>query len=328
MADADGNIYFGATNGSSHKLVKLDKNGVKQWEYATNVSIGTPTVLSDGVVYFGKINDGVVPFTALNSDGTEKWTYDDASKVNNITVSSKGEAYFTYTSGSDKLLALDTDGLAKTSFPISGAGLAGFAPIVLDNGTIIVAKKISGNQFFNAYSADGAAQLWQVAYTGANGNVPVDPSYDRVSGKTYSAAESKLFDIPQNPQDGLIPNSNVHDIAPFNYLAATTVAISVDTLYVGFNSPTEASGSKLFVLSKSDLSEKWSFQADGLLNKQLVVDNIGNVYFSTKNGKLYGVDSTGAQRWMTDSGSNSTISPVLTEHGLIWGYGKKIVVIK
>ncbi|MBI2068820.1 MAG: helix-hairpin-helix domain-containing protein [Candidatus Yanofskybacteria bacterium] len=335
VADADGNVYFGASDGTlvNSKIYSIRKEGenlVENWNYGTNVSIGTPTVLSDGTVYFGRIGaGGVLAFTALNSDGSKKWDYDNASTVRSVTVSPKGEPHFTYTSGTDKLAVLNPDGSEKI-LPISASGLAGFAPVVLDGGTIITAGKVSGNQFFTAYSSAGD-QLWQVSYTGANGSTPADPSYDKSTGKTYSAAGPKLFAISQNPQDGPILNSNVHDIAPWNYYAATMVAISTDTLYVGFNNINPASGSLLYALNKSDLSTKWAapFQADGLFNKQLAVDNAGNVYFSTQNGKLYGVNSLGNQLWAPiNAGSNSTISPALTEHGLVWGYGSKITVIQ
>ncbi len=491
VADADGNIYFGAANGSAGKLIKLNKNMVKQWEYSTNVSIGAPAVLSDGTVYFGRVGaGGTLAFTALASDGSNKWDYADASAIKAVAVSSKGEPYFTYSSGADKLAVLNIDGSMKTSFPKSASGLAGFTPVVLDNGAIITASKVSGNQFFTAYASSGA-QIWQVFYAGANGNAPADPSYDTSTGKTYSAAGRKLFNIPSNPPDGSTINST--DIASFDYTAATAVAIGADTLYVGFNGPapavisttsegsifandtgvgsemwnnpqrasvengsyattfltintasashylkatgfalsvpenaiingvkvqilksnscvcmkdhrirlvkkgnidgedrantsvwpnpdayiahggasdlwglsltpadvnasnfgvaisarntltgasaagidnikitvyyTEAERALLYALNKADFSVKWSFQADGYINKQIVADNADNVYFSTQNGKLYNVNSVGTQSWVINSGQNSTISPALTKHGLVWGYGNKAVLV-
>ena len=89
----------------------------------------------------------------------------------------------------------------------------------------------------------------------------------------------------------------------------------------------EASGSKLYAINKSSLTTKWSFQADGYINEQLIIDNAGNVYFSTEGGILYSIDSSGSQRWVIDAGSSSGISPVLTQYGLVWGYGNKVVRI-
>ena len=320
VVSADGDVYFGSAN-SSGKLTKLNKNGEKQWEYATNVSIGMPAILSDGVVYFGRIGaGGGLAFTALNSDGSKKWDFDDASIVKTFTVSEKGEAYFTFQSGSqDKLVVLKTDGSLKTT--ISGSGLSGFAPVVLENGNIITTRWVSGNQFFTSYSADGT-QLWDLAYTGANGNYPLDPSYDKTTGKTYSAAGHELFDIPS---DGSI--INVHNIAPWNYDAATTVAIDSDALYVGFNNENSASGSLIYTLNKADLSTRWSFQTGSRLNKQIVVDKKGNVYFSTQSGELYSLKKNGSQNWKIEAGMESTISPTLTDGAVVWGYGNRLTSI-
>src|SRR3989338_6132886 len=322
VAYADGNIYFDATDGSSHKLIKLNKDGVKQWEYATNVSIGTPAVLSDGTVYFGRVGaGGTLAFTALSSDGTLKWDYNDASTVKNITVSSKGEPHFTYNSGAqDKLSVLNSDdGSVKTL--INGTSLSGFSPVVLDNGTIIVASYPSGgNQFFNAYSSVGL-QLWDLAYTGASGNAPADLSYDIATGKTYSAVGSKLLEI----------NSAGSDITPVNvapgYFAATTVAISSETLYVGFNDINPASGSSLFAINKTNLTTKWSFPSDSRVNDQIIVDNNDNVYFSTESGALYSVNKDGGQNWKIETGTASAVSPALVDEGVVCGYGNKIVLV-
>ncbi|HEY4474793.1 MAG TPA: lamin tail domain-containing protein [Candidatus Paceibacterota bacterium] len=325
VADANGDIYFGATDGSSNKLIKLDKDGAKQWEYASNVSIGIPAVLSDGTVYFGRIGaGGILAFTALNSDGSKKWDYDDASTVKSFTVSSKGEPHFTYNSGAkDKLAVLNTDGSVKTL--ISGTGLSNFSPIVLENETIITASYQSGNQFFNAYSSAGL-QLWNLAYTGANGNLPVNPSHDSATGKTYSAAGSKLFNIPS---DGSVLNA--HQIDPLG-IAATMIAISPlsETLYVGFNDINPASGSRLFAINKSGLTTKWAtpFSINSRMNGQLAVDKDENVYFSTQSGKLYGLNSNGELMWVIDVSTPSDISPILTGQGVVWGYGNRVVLIK
>ena len=330
VVSADGDIYFGATNGLSGnelsgRLVKLNKNGVKQWEYATNVSIGTPAILSDGTTYLGRVGaGGVLAFTALNGIGSKKWDYADAGTVREMSVSSKGEPHFTFSNGGgpDKLIALNTDGSLKTT--VSNSGLGGFTPVVLDDGTIITAGKVSGNQFFTAYTSEGT-QLWQVFYTGAYGSTPANPSYDKSTDIVYSAAGQKLFDILQ---DGSALNS--HHVAPWDYSAATAVVIGSDTLFVGFNHNTSpASGSLLYAFNKFELTAKWPipFQADGYVNQYLALDNNNNIYFSTQDGKLYSVDNAGNQRWVIITGLNSGISPVLTGNGLIWSYGNKVILI-
>ena len=325
VVSADGDIYFGASDGLSYKLIKLDKNKIKQWEYVSNVSIGTPAVLSDETVYFGRIGaGGSLDFTAINSDGSKKWDYDDACTIKYIVVSSKGEPHFTYNSGAqDKLTVLNPDGSVKAM--INGTGLSGFSPVVLENGTIITAKYVSGNQFFNAYSADGS-QLWaeELSYAGANGNIPSNPSHDKTTGKTYSVAGSKLFEIPSN---GSVLNA--HQINSQG-VASTMVAISPNTLYVGFDFSyiNPASGSKIFAINKSDLTTKWSFPADSRINNQIAVDKNDNIYFSTELGRLYSVNKDGGQNWKIEAGTASTISPVLVDGGIVWGYGNRLVLIK
>lgn len=333
VVSADGDVYVGASDGSSNKLIKLDKNGLKQWEYATNVNIGTPAILSDGTAYFGRIGaGGVLAFTALNPDSSKKWDYNDASTVKAITVSSKGEPHFTYSSGAqDKIAILNPDGSEKIT-PISGTGLSGFSPVVLEDGTIIVARRESGNQFFTKYSADGT-QLWDLAYTGANGSMQSNPSYDQTTGKTYSAVgydggASFGFRMFVIPSDGSVLNTTV--IAPANLgSGATMVAITPTKLFVGldYSWSDPASGSKLFSLNKSDLTASWSFQAEGKINQQLAVDQAGNAYFSTQTGHLYSVDAAGNENWHISVGEPSNISPALAENGVIWGFGNRVVLI-
>jgi len=323
VVSANGNIYFGATNGSSGQLIKIDKNGVKQWEYATNVSIGTPAVLSDEAVYFGRIGaGGVLAVTALNPDGSKRWDYDSASTVKNITVSSKGEPHFTYQGGAqDKLAVLNPDGSVKTM--ISGTGLNNFSPIVLKNGNIITATRISGHPFFTAYSSAGE-EIWNKVFSEGYDYLPSNPSFDVLTGTMYAAVDHYIVEISEA---GELAKTT---IAPLG-ISTTMVAISPDTLYVGFDYSyiNPASGSKLFAINKSDLTTKWAtpFSADSRINQQVVIDQNGNSYFSTQNGTLYSVDKDGTENWHIGTGISSTISPVLTDNGIIWGYGNKIVGI-
>mgnify|MGYP001585398636 FL=1 len=83
----------------------------------------------------------------------------------------------------------------------------------------------------------------------------------------------------------------------------------------------------MFALNKSDLTTKWSFPTDSRINQQLAVDQNDDVYFSTEAGTLYSVDENGNLNWKIESGVLSQISPVLTENGVIWGYGNKVVGI-
>lgn len=327
VVNKDGDVFFGTFSDLTANLYSVDKTGSENWFYSfpSNVSVGTPAVLSDGTVYFSLIGDGFRPITALKSDGTEKWTYNGSGGVKSITVSSGGGAHFTTNlSPNSQFQSLNSSGELQNN--IIGPGFYDFAPVILEDGAIIVAKYISGHQFFNAYSNDGN-QLWpaELYYTDAYDNAPTDPSYDKTTGTTYSSAGPKLFSIPSGGS-----TINANDIAPFDYIAATTVAITTDTLYIGFNNNLNpASGSQVFALNKSDLTPKWlfPFKADGYINKQLAIDSLGNVYLSTKNGKLYGVNSDGDQLWNIETGSNSDISPALTAHGLVWGYGSRVVLV-
>ena len=210
--------------------------------------------------------------------------------------------------------------------------MSGFVPVVLENGNIIAARRVSGNQFFTAYSADGS-QLWDLAYTGANGSIQSNPSYDKTTGKTYSAVGHdggssfglRMFSVPS---DGSVLNTTV--INPVsNGSGATMVSITPTKLLVGldYSWANPASGSKLFSLNKSDLTVNWTFQAEGKINQQIAVDKDGHAYFSTQSGHIYSVDPDGHERWHISTGVSSTISPVLTENGIVWGYGNRLTGI-
>ncbi len=79
------------------------------------------------------------------------------------------------------------------------------------------------------------------------------------------------------------------------------------------------------------MSEKWTFPVDSRVNGQIAVDASGNLYFATRNGKVYSLDKNGQERWILDLGAPTDLYPILGENAIFAGVsgsgGGKLVKI-
>src|SRR3989344_2323315 len=322
VVSANGDVFFGASNGITSGLHGLDKNGIAKlpYPYTTNTKPGIAVVLSDGSVYFGK--DGVI--IALNSNGSLKWTYDSAGTgIGPLTLAKDGSVYFA-SWGNNKLNALKSDGSLKWQIgnPIGNFGT--FSQIILENGNIVIPARVSGHSYFYAYDSASGSQLWEATFPEGYGYLPSHPSFysDTGTGKINSAVGPYLVQISET---GELTKTFID----FNGISTTMVSISPSSLMVGFDftNYNPASGSQVIALDKSTKGVKWRFKVDSRINNQIAIDKDENVYFSTQNGKLYGLNSNGELIWVIDVSTPSDISPILTGQGVVWGYGSRLTGI-
>lgn len=304
------NIYFGSSDG---KFYSLNNDGSENWHY--NGSSGKsdgPVVLADETTYFGHNMSGSSDITALNPDGTLKWIYYTVG-TSPLTLANDGSVYFS--SWDNNLNALKSDGSLKWQ---ANGPFGSFSPIVLENGNVINAARVSGTPHFYSYSSSGV-QIWDTPFAPGYDYLPSHPSFDLGTGKINSAVGPHLVEINE---EGELTKTTIDS----NGIATTMVAISSDDLLIGFDftNYNPASGSQVIALDKSTKEIKWRFSVDSRVNNQMVIDKDNNVYFSAQNGKLYGLDEDGELMWVIDVATGTDISPILTKDVLIWGYGNRL----
>jgi len=90
---------------------------------------------------------------------------------------------------------------------------------------------------------------------------------------------------------------------------------------VDFSLQNPASGQAVIALNKADKdkSVKWTFPVDSRVNGQIAVGASGNLYFATRNGKVYSLDKDGKERWIFDLGAPTDLYPVLGENAVFVG---------
>ncbi len=321
VVSANGDVFFGASDGITSGLYSLDKNGAEKLPYpcVTNTKPSTSVILSDGTVYFGK--DGVV--AALNPDCSLKWTYDSAGTgTGPLTLAKDGSVYFA-SWGNNKLNALRPDGSLKWQIgnPIGNFGT--FSPIILENGNIVIPARVSGHSYFYAYDLATGSQVWEATFPEGYGYLPSHPSFDLDTNKINSSVGHYLVQLTEAGELTKTPIDS-------NGISTTMVAVSPTDLLVGldFTNYNLASGSQMIALDKLTKEIKWRYYIDSRINSQIAIGKDRNVYFSTQNGKLFGLNSSGGLMWTIDVSISSDISPVLTENGIIWGYGNRLVGVK
>ena len=177
-------------------------------------------------------------------------------------------------------------------------GLPNFYRLKSDDGTILWNKRVDGNSSFWAF----------------------DPVYDEKGDRFYASAR----DFGEILDFNTLASSAIN-MTMFEYSAkpTTKTAIFNDLLILGvdFSWANPASGSAVFALNKSDKSAVWTFPLDLPVNKQITMDTSGNLYFATRNGKVYSLDKDDQERWVLDLGAPTELYPVLRENAVFMGIG-------
>jgi hypothetical protein len=314
VISGEDDVYFGSSDG---KFYSLDKNGSENRQsYAgSSGKSDGPVVFADGTTYFGHNMSGSSDITALNPDGSQKWIY-YTNGTGPLTLAGDGSVYFS--SWDNKLNVLKPDGSLK--WQVNGS-FGSFSPIILASGNVINVARVSGTPHFYSYSSLGN-QVWDTSFALGYDYLPSNPSFDSNTDKINSAVGHYLVQLSEI---GELTKTLIDS----NGVSTTMVAISPADFLVGldFTNFNPASGSQIIALDKSTKEIKWRYHVDSRINNQIVIDKDGSVYFSTRNGKLYGLDSSGGLMWTIDVATTTDISPVLTENGLIWGYGNRLTSI-
>ncbi len=322
----NGTIYFGVDNNFDTLLFALNTDGTPKWqdmfEVPNDERPNSLVIAADDMIYF--------------SAGSRVYTVDDdiiggilnreflgSGNISGISINEDGDIVFSGKDGnnmpiSDHLIKIKPDGTVQwDTFLLSAAG---YMPVYGPDGDIYTTAR---NDFYRLDSDDGSV-VWSSnsGVSSAGHNL----AYDSVDNKFYSVTTTnfKLFTI--NPSDGGIVED---DIQPFNSNPTTKVTVSGNLLVVGASliSTNPASGSAVYGIDKATKSVLWTFPiasvsadpSDTVVNKDILVDNDGNFYFSTRGGRVYSIDKNGQERWMINLGADTSLHPILGDGAIYVG---------
>lgn len=268
-------------------------DGTVEWIFETKDEFeGSLSIGIDGTLYIGSHNN---IFYALNPDGTEKWRFKAGEPVfteqhedwkgvlSTPAIAKDGTIYFT--SLSNYLFALNSDGTEKWRYNIKTTGDIWSSPVIDKDGTIYV----------------GAAN--ELGYT-ADGKEIIEPIDESMNG---------LFAI--NP-DGTLKwkFKNMGDMFP-------TAAIGDDgTIYIGA-ADGDAMVGKVYAITP-DGKEKWHFKSKMHIESSVALGKDGTVYFGSWDDYFYALDSNGKEKWKYKTGGDGIVStPAIGADGTIYFAG-------
>ncbi len=330
-------------------------DGTEEWNFEAGGAIESSVAIgADGTIYFGCHDNKLY---ALNPDGTEKWRFDAGDPVYNEqwdvwkgilsspAISSDGTIYFT--SLSNYLFAVNSDGVEEWRYPISYNVDIWSSPAIGTDGTIYVG---SHDLKMYAINPDGTKK-WHFTVqsdtccspaVGEDGTIYIG-SYDNDGGGP--AAAGKLFAInpdgtekwhfdtelwvessPAIGSDGTIYFGS----AEGNLYAVNSEGVEQWRFQSGpeemFSSPAIDSDGIIYVASSNknlhainpDGTESWRFETENIIESSPVIGADGTIYLSSNGASIYAIDSDGTEKWNFTTEAAVVAAPAIGSNGVIY----------
>jgi len=227
--------------------------------------------------------------------------------------------YFNFTSGNNKLIALDFDGNFEWEYDLPAGSFS--SPAVYNDKVIVGCENKNGNSIF-ALNIDDGEELWKKSVGPIGGASPViDGEKVFVVAKESASipftAYTNVFALNLNNGEK-IWNISIGDSTPDNYelTASSTPTIYNNVLFVA------SSDGTLYALNTNNGNLIWS---EKIYTKSLISSHLLSsspayaddmVYIGTPDGKLYAIDaSDGNIVWDEETYSSSPMlsSPIVTD---------------
>ncbi|MEW6025671.1 MAG: PQQ-binding-like beta-propeller repeat protein [Planctomycetota bacterium] len=305
---SDGTVYVGSYDGALYAI--LPATGVVSWTSPLAGPVhSSAAIATDGTVYVA----ADTRLYALNpANGNPYWSYSTGGLVRSSPViDSDGTVYIG--SLDNNLYAVNPDGSFKWSYATGGQIWS--SPAIGPDGTIYVGSLDNGIYAINQNST------FKWKYT-TGGGIYSSPAVDN-SNVVYAGSLDGSF-YALNP-DGTLKWS-----IPAGGQVWSSAALSGTAVYFGSDSGT------LYCRNVSNGTPQWSYPAGNRIRSSPTVDASGRIYFGADDGKLYGLDSSGADlsNWPIDlSGaitpirSSVAIANAVTPTLYVGSYDKKIYAI-
>ncbi len=289
-----------------------------------------PSIGEDGTIYFCKYKS----VYAFRPDGTLKWTYSlpsplKASFKGCPAITSEGTVLIctSILSGLEKprLIALRPDGTEAWSFEADG-GIVG-PPTIWED--VIFFGSTSGNLF----RMNSRGEI--LSYVPTGGPISSSPVVSPDGTFCFSSSDGFLYSV--NPAQGVkwktsippdeegfvslgpdgtiyyVGGNELHAFSPegrekwqIPFVSFNPPAIGADgTLYLGHLN------SIFYAVSPVDGRVKWRFQTEGPIYSAPAIDSGGNIYFGSRDHKVYALCPDGSILWSFETGGPVDGSPAI-----------------
>lgn len=339
----DGRIYLGLSkvDGRGY-LVAISKYGQLLWRWPNEISSTTyrpsfPAVFSDNSVYFGQRDHGQ-GILAFSEDGLNRWSYWIGEQSIGLNASKDGKIYAT--NENNILFALNPDGTLNWKFDFLGTSIliVNQIPVIdEENSRVYIAGESGGgNAVFTAFDLKNGQEIWRTGWQPPIAkSQPSFISFDKFTNKLYASARNNILEInPENGQISAFPIVLEDGITrwPKTLVSIDSVNNSLITAF-DFTQVNPSSGTKnvIYSFNKQDKTINWSYEiSDNIAGKLIVLDNQGNLYFTTENGKLYSLDKNGNLKWIFEGDALiESVHPVIDKDGSIYQtFGTKLYKFK
>ena len=273
----NGTAYVPTTDGVLHALDRA--SGTELWSVDVGASPRPPTV-ANGTAYVTASNNRVYAFDVESGD--LQWSYNTGDKGISQAIVYEDSVYVTtrvgdsYDTDEGAVYALDPETGQREWHQEFGNQPIDSPPVVTDT-TVYVATQKGEVRALDRLSG---TPRWTESFSGGFDSAPT------IRDNTLYVGNKNGDVLALDPSDGSTEWSRSIEGSIHRSLA-----VSDERVYA-------VAGDELVAVSRSNHSERWTFQADGVLTTPPVVTD-GTAYVGSKEGqRIYGVDTfDGSERW-------------------------------
>ncbi len=307
-------VFRGDARNSGHADVPVAYNGKKVWSYKTGKGIfSSPVVDANERVYIGSADRN---FYVFNRDGKVDWTFPTGEIIDSAALLSEenGQLRVTVPSGDGFLYHLDaapgiTDPRSRILWAFDSSkhrhpkdiGWNWFEGNVVQgpDGTIY-----AGSTNWNYYALDPATGNLKFRYLTNNMNWSAG-AFDEQGNVYWTSLDFRIRKFDP------IAQADQWKFLTLGFISASVALGSDNRAYVG------SFDNNFFAIDTHTGTRQWKFSSTDHIYASAALGQDANgktnaVYFTSTDGHLYKLDTSGRQIWKYDVGDVIRSSPVIT----------------